>query len=128
MLCFDEMNISLLPTGRFYFVVRVMDNNNSIITEQKRFFTNENPSIKFSIENYDSGEGPSSFAGKISQEKLKAYILQLAPISSQFESDYFKKNIDHCSLLQLQNYFYAFWCLRDKANPEQAWKEYSEKR
>jgi len=124
IVCFDDMNISQLPTGKYYLVVRVMDNNNTIMTEQKQFFTNENPSIKFNIENYDAGDGPISFAGKIPQEKLIEYILLLAPISSQFESDFFKNNIKQCSLVQLQNYFYSFWYFRNKENPEQAWQEY----
>jgi hypothetical protein len=128
IVCFDEMNVSQLPTGKYYLVVRVMDNNNSIIKEEKQLFTNENPSIKFNIENYDSGEGSSSFAGKIPQEKLKEYILMLAPVSTQFESDFFKNNLDRCSLTQLQNYFYSFWYLRNNTNPEQAWKDYFEKK
>jgi hypothetical protein len=43
ILCIDEMDISLLPTGTYYFVVQIMDNNNTLLKEQKKIFTNENP-------------------------------------------------------------------------------------
>ena len=128
ILCYDEIDLSNLPTGRFYMMIQIIDNNNCIIGEIRKFFTNENPYVKFSIEKYDMGNGPDSFAGTMDHETLKKYILMLDPISSQFESDFFKNNIDTCSLTQLQNYFYSFWYLRNKENPEQAWKEFLNKR
>ena len=125
ILCVDDIDISKLPSGNYFLVVKIMDNH-ILLKEQRRFFTNINPFVRFSIENYDVGNGPNSFAGKISHEKLIENILQLAPISTQFERDFFKNNIAKCSLIQLQNYFYSFWYQRDSENPEQAWKTYQE--
>jgi hypothetical protein len=109
-------------------MIHIVDNNNCFIGEIRKPFTNENPYIKFSIEKYDTGNGHDSFAGQIPHNKLKEYIQMLAPLSAQFESDFFKDNIDTCSLTQLQNYFYSFWYLRNKENPEQAYKDFLGKR
>jgi hypothetical protein len=127
ILCYDAIDISQLPTGKYYLMVQIMDNNNCLIGEIRKMFTNENPNVQFLIEKYNSGKSVDSFVEKIPFETLQKYILMLAPISTPFESEFFKNNMETCSLVQLQNYFYTFWYVRNNANPEQAWNYFLEK-
>jgi hypothetical protein len=43
LLCIDEMDITLLPAGKYYFAVKIMDKDNVILKEQRKVFTNKNP-------------------------------------------------------------------------------------
>jgi hypothetical protein len=43
ILYIDEMDISLLPAGKYYFTAQIMDKDNTILKEQRKIFTNKNP-------------------------------------------------------------------------------------
>lgn len=124
VICTDEYDISNLPSGKYNLVVKVSEKESSEMKIRKQFFVRENSSTSVAIENFEKGDGATSFAGKFPLETLKTNILSISPISNKMEREFIANNINSLSLKVLQNYFYQFWVSLFPSSPEQAWNDY----
>lgn len=119
---FNIFNISELPSGKYQLVLQLKDKNNTIIAEQKTFFTRENPT-KFDLNNFLADNTTNTFVDAYSDSLLLDYIRCLEPIASTLERSVLKR-ADSLDTDMKKRFFYSFWRNRDETNPEQKWADY----
>ncbi|HRS53331.1 MAG TPA: GWxTD domain-containing protein [Bacteroidales bacterium] len=123
----SEMDISFLPTGNYYLVIEVRDQNNNVRAYNEVFFQRDNPLVFYSL-------SPNSLSNInisgtfveniINIDDLKEYIKSLSPISSESEKRYAENILKDNNLLDMQRYFLNFWLTRNNTNPAAEWNNY----
>jgi len=125
---FKEINISKLPTGKYYLVIEVRDKQNNLIISTKKFFERESftkKPKKLSITNINTN---NTFVTKYTNvDTMSIYIKALIPISDISEKRFVENLLNSGDLKLMQQFLYNFWKKRDKYNPELAWNEYRDK-
>jgi GWxTD domain-containing protein len=114
-----QVPIDNLPTGNYQLLIKVMNNNNHILTQRAFDFTKENPGVK-------SNRIPAGFAVYMAtRDTLEESIRCLAPISNNNERAYVNgDSLKWMPISELKRFFYYFWESRDSVNPLVAWQKY----
>lgn len=120
----NEYDISLLPSGNYYFLVELRNKNNEIIASKSNFFQRSNKALTGDISNIAGIEFDNSFAAKYSKEELKENIKSLNPISIQSEKDYVKTLLANDDEVQMRQYLIYFWEKRHPGESAVKWADY----
>ena len=122
-----DFNIKDLATGNYNLVVEARNANNEVLLSKKVFFQRTNPNATYSLTQIASTVIQGTFAEKItSADSLKEFINSLYPISTGYEKDFIRFQLNKSDLPTLQKYFYSFWQERSSAEPEKAWLAYKD--
>lgn len=120
-----EMNIRDLPSGNYFLVVELKDENNEVVTKNQVFIQRSNPNIRFNTEDLAAVNTDGTFVDKITNEdSLRMFINYLLPIGSEIDRIFVVKQLEDADMLTMKQYFYNFWKTRDELNPELAWNQY----
>lgn len=120
-----EIDIRELPSGNYYLVVEIRDENNEVVTQNQIFFQRSNPNIQFNTDDLAAVKTDGTFVDKMNNEDtLRMYIKFLAPIGSELDRIYVKNQLDDANIRTMKQYLLNFWKLRDELNPELAWNQY----
>lgn len=128
VLFFNEFNVFNLPSGNYFAVVKLFDQQDSMLLVDKVFFQKSNPSVKLNLDDYSQVELPGTFVeNDTNRKELIDKVKCLYPISSLVERDFYENRLKDVSTDQLQRFFYHFWLRRNPANPEEAWTNYKKR-
>ena len=128
VLFFNEFNVFNLPSGNYFAVVKLFDQQDSLLLVDKVFFQKSNPSVKLNLDDYSQVELPGTFVeNDTNRKELIDKVKCLYPISSLVERDFYENRLKDVSTDQLQRFFYHFWLRRNPANPEEAWTNYKKR-
>jgi len=120
-----ELDIRELPSGNYFLIIEIRDENNEVVTSNKLFFQRSNPSIQFNTEDLAAVDTEGSFAERIDNiDTLRQYIHCLLPIGTEVDRVFIAKQMNDADLGTLQQYFLNFWYGRDNIQPEAAWNHY----
>ena len=128
VLFFNEFNVFNLPSGNYFAVVKLFDQQDSLLLVDKVFFQKSNPSVKLNLDDYSQVELPGTFVeNDTNRKELIDKVKCLYPISSLVERDFYENRLKDVSTDQLQRFFYHFWLRRNPANPAEAWENYKKR-
>lgn len=128
IVCFNEFNITELPTGNYYLINELKDKNNKSLALNKLFFQRNNPKYQIKNEDLASISLQNSFVEQITNaDTLKEYIRCLRPIANQLEVNFITKELSSVDLKTMQQFFLGFWRQRNNTMPDAAWNDYYEK-
>ena len=120
-----EIDIRELPSGNFFLIVELRDENNEVVTHNRLFFQRSNPNVKFNTDDLAAVNTEGTFVDAIDNtDTLRQYIRYLLPIGSEVDRVFIAKQMKDADLLTLQQYFLNFWTSRDQIRPEEAWAHY----
>ncbi len=121
----NEIDISLLPSGNYFLVIEVRNQNNEIMATNEVFFQRNNPSVAMKLSDIKDINISNTFVSNFNnQDTLREFILCLSPVSSENERQFAANIIKNNDLKGMQQYFLNFWITRDSQNPKQAWNNY----
>lgn len=133
-----KLSVASLSSGN-YFLNVVLENELGKLTEKKLFFQliNTHPvapegtagdSLKSEKEDVPTFlDLTRTFLGKYNPSQIRAILKMLAPIAGPEEKNSINGFLKRPDDTYSRYFVYNFWLRRDKTNPAQAWKEYSEK-
>lgn len=122
---FNNFDISQLPSGNYYLVVTLRDQQNNILNSGRQFFQRSNPSIPFQPVLIDQQTVEQSFVSKLNSiDSLRYFIRALEPISTYSQRSFAYSLTNTADISTLQQYFLGFWTDRAPANPQEAWNSY----
>jgi GWxTD domain-containing protein len=128
IVCFNEFNITELPTGNYYLVNELKDKSNKTLVVKKVFFQRNNPKYQIKNEDLASINIEKSFVEQIENpDSLKEYIRCLRPIANQLEVNFITKELPKVDFKTMKQFFLGFWRQRNQVDPEMAWNLYYEK-
>ncbi|RLD77572.1 MAG: hypothetical protein DRJ15_13275 [Bacteroidetes bacterium] len=120
-----ELDIRNLPSGNYFLVLEVRDENNEVVTRNRLFFQRSNPNIQFDTDDLAAVETDGSFVDKIDNvDTLRQYIHYLLPIGTEIDRVFISRQMKEADILTLQQYFLNFWYGRDAVQPQAAWDHY----
>lgn len=136
-----EFSVATLTSGNYYLNLVLVDNQNNTLSSQTQFFQllNSNPvktEEKETEKSNDTASLPThfqafnlnkTFVAKYTAPQIRAILKMLKPIANPVERaniDNFLKNPDE---MYMRYFIYNFWLNRNKLEPEDAWKTYTEK-
>lgn len=119
-----SLNIKMLPSGNYNFVVEARDKENKLIADQRIFIQKSNPNVEANLNELNALNIQNSFVEKITLDTINEYIRYLRPISSRIEVDYAINVLASKELLNKQQFFLSFWQKRNQMNPEAEWQNY----
>lgn len=121
----NSFDITSLPSGNFFLVVKVVNRNNETLASNRVFFQRSNPQLQLSSSDFQHVDISNSFAEHIvDPDSLSYFVRALGPISSYIESEFAYNLAATGNIGNMQKYFYNFWLQRDPAQPAEAWKNY----
>jgi len=121
----NSIDISNLPTGKYYLVLETRDRNNNLLCSTKKYFQRFNPNAQFNLAGLLVTDPTNTFAGRItSRDTLVQYIDYLYPISTEAEMVFAKSFVKNGTVEELQKYFLNFWTERNPVDPEKDWITY----
>jgi len=124
-ILFSEFNISELPSGNYYLVIEVKDQQNQLLASNRAFFMRSNPGIQMKYDDINQLDIANTFVSVIgSADSLKEYIRYLEPISTDQEKNFAITHLESSELSTLQKFFYKFWTDRSETEPERMWLNY----
>lgn len=122
---FNIFDISQLPSGNYYLVVTLRDQQNNILNSGRQFFQRSNPAIPFQPLVIDQKTVEESFVSRLTNiDTLRYFIMALGPISTFSQRSFAYGLTQTADLTTLQQYFLSFWTDRDPLNPQEAWNNY----
>jgi len=120
-----ELDIANLPSGNYYLVVELRNQDNEVIEKNRLFFQRSNPNIQFNTDNLASLNTEGTFVDKIENaDTLRKYIHYLLPIATEVDRVFISKQMGDADITTLRQYFLNFWKGRDNIMPEAAWNHY----
>jgi len=120
-----SFDISRLPSGNYFLVVKAVDRNNQTLTSNRVFFQRSNPELRLTADAFEHVGIENSFVLSIvNPDSLSYFVRALGPISTQVEREFAENLVASRNITNMQRYFYNFWLTRDPAAPELAWKNY----
>lgn len=126
----SSYNMAELPTGNYQLHVEVYNKKLEQVLEKTLFFYRHNEQSK-SLEQMLAEVKTEEVEMRVSNmrnfDSLYQYIKYLYPISNDAQRRYQKQLLADEELSEMQRYFYSFWLLQNKAQPEKAWQEYHHK-
>lgn len=123
-----RFNIADLPSGDYYLVAQVTNDQGEVLAEKKRFFRRQNPGADLDTDKPEAITASNTFAHTITSiDTLSDYINSLYPISSIPERGQADRVIAMGDLDIMQRFFYGFWVNRNAFEPEKAWAAYAQK-
>ena len=121
----NSIDISLLPSGNYLFVLETRDRNNILLSKKETYFQRENENVELNLNNMLVADLSNTFVDKIdSRDSLVLYIDYLYPISTDMQKVFAKSLAESSDIETLQKYFLNFWVERDGFYPEEAWEAY----
>lgn len=127
VLVLNEFNVLNLPSGNYFAVVELSDEQDSILMVDRLFFQRSNPSVQLNIDDYDNVDIKGTFVEADSIRKILIDNVKcLYPISNYAERQFYDTRMKDVPTEQLQRFFYSFWLKRDPRNPEGAWLKYKQ--
>ncbi|MEG2071168.1 MAG: GWxTD domain-containing protein [Bacteroidales bacterium] len=124
----NQFNIFKLPSGNYNLIIELLDQDSTMMTQNKIFFQRSNPEVSLELSNYENVGVENTFVDKITDKKiLDEYVSCLYPISSRMEQDFYNKRMKTVSFNMLQKFFYSFWITRNPNDPEEEWNKYYQK-
>ena len=125
VLFFNEFNVFNLPSGNYFAVVNLYDEQDSLLLVDKVFFQKSNPSVHLNLDDYSQWDIKGTFVEFDTNRKvLIDNVKCLFPISSFMERDFYDNRLKDVPTDQLQRFFYNFWLRRNPSNPEEGWLNY----
>lgn len=120
-----DFNITKLPSGNYFLVVEIRDQNNEVVTSNQIFFQRSNPNIQFNTNDLAAVHLEGTFVENMNNEdSLRQYIHYLLPIASELDRLFITRQMKDADLTTLKQYFLNFWLGREIAIPETAWNHY----
>jgi GWxTD domain-containing protein len=120
-----SFDISRLPSGNYFLVVKAVDRNNKTLASNRVFFQRSNPELRLTADVFQHVGIENSFVESIVHpDSLSYFVRALGPISTQVEREFAENLVASLHISNMQRYFYNFWLTRNPASPEQAWRNY----
>ncbi len=120
-----EIDIRELPSGNYFLIVELRNQNNEVVTQNKIFIQRSNPNIQFNTEDLAAVSTEGTFVDQIDNiDTLKQYIHSLLPIATEVDRVFISKQMKEAEMTTLKQYFLNFWLGRDLVRPEAAWDHY----
>lgn len=120
-----KFDISDLPSGNYKLVIEARNKKNELVALNKVFFQRSNPNVQFNISDLAAINIENTFVESFSNiDTLREYIRSLAPVSSEIEKQFARKQLLSSDLQTLQQYFLNFWLTRSNSDPLTAWLDY----
>ena len=120
-----DFDIRQLPSGNYFLVVELRDQDNELVTSNRLFFQRSNPNIQFNISDLAALDTKGTFVDKIDDpDSLRTYIHYLLPIGSEMDRVFITRQMPDADETTLRQYFLNFWLNRDYITPEAAWNHY----
>lgn len=127
IVCFNEFNITELPSGNYNLVLELRNKSNLVVATNKAFFQRSNPKYQIKTEDLATVNVENTFVTAITnKDTLQEYIRFLSPISNQMEMTFASNSLKTADVALMQKFFYNFWKHRDNLNPDAAWQAYHE--
>ena len=121
----SAMDITMLKTGNYYFVLEARNKTNDVVLRKKIFFQRNNPLANLSEDELTKVVISSTFVEKYTNmDSLSEYIACLRPICEELERTMVDKQAISTDTLTKQQFFFTFWSNKNSANPEQEWLNY----
>ena len=128
VLVLNEFNVFNLPSGNYFAVVNLFDEQDSLLLVDKVFFQKSNPSVQLNLDDYSHIDVTGTFVEfDTNRKELIDNVKCLFPISSFIEREFYDNRLKDVPTDQLQRFFYNFWLRRNPANPAEAWENYKSK-
>lgn len=124
IILFNELDISILPSGNYYVIVELKNNNNEIIASKSNYFQRSNKALSGDLSTISGIAFDNSFAAKYNKEQMIENIKCLAPISLQAESDYATTLLANDNEALMKQYLIYFWEKRNPGESAVKWSEY----
>ena len=120
-----EIDIRQLPSGNYFLVIEIRNQENEVVTKKQIFFQRSNPSIQFDTDDLAALSTDNTFVSDMNDiDSLRLYIRYLLPIASEIDRVFISKQMADADLETLKQYFLNFWLSREFAIPEIAWNHY----
>jgi len=120
-------DISLLPSGNYDLVLRLLDRKGKGLIEKRLFFQRRNTKTILKPQDYASLNSEGSFVDEFTIiEELAENISSLFPIATPREWSYASNQLSTWDLEQMKKFFYGFWVNRNPLEPEAEWGKYYE--
>lgn len=128
ILClFNNIDITTLPTGNYWLVVCVKDEQGNEIIKTKKFFQRYNPEYEVLDGALASVDLDNSFAYKFnSLDTLRQVVHSLMPKANMSERIFINHVDTITDVKKLQQFITMFWNTRDEISPEMAFDNYME--
>jgi GWxTD domain-containing protein len=122
----QDIDISSLESGNYQLFIEVRSEDNKTVATQTRYIQRSNPQADQPelAGNLKLEDLPAAFSTNLDTTKLNLYLNSLRPLSNAAEGNSIEGLTKSATLLQKENYLYAFWRKRSAADPEKAWADY----
>lgn len=118
-----EINIKKLPTGKYFLVVEIRDNNNNLCSSAAKYFERENTII--TSKPYEYANKTLRNANTFSNiDTLTNIINNLKYIADDEELETIEKVVKSADLTTMQYFMFNFWTQRNQFNPDIAMADY----
>lgn len=118
-----QIDITTLPSGSFFFIVEVRDNQNELISFTKKYIQRVNKDYQLD-EPITEQMYVSNFTYNLPAEKIPYYMECLRPIASEVEMNTIRGLITNGDSTQQRNYLFDFWYSRYKGEARKEWIKY----
>lgn len=135
-----SFDISNLPSGNYYLNISLGDKFHHTIASHSLFFQRANAKpikqeeekiveaiVDTGIENITVLDLSKTFLQKYDIAQLKAILKMLLPVSTAAEANTINGFLKNPEEMYMRYYIYNHFLALNKAKPERAWKEYSDK-
>ncbi len=122
-----SLDISKLPSGNYYLVIEVRDQNNMLQLEKKWFFQRSKVAEKKQPVVYKENRSVYEFFGNFNDaDSLKMFVESLWPVSTSAERDWEINQTVKKDPQLMKNFIVDFWQRRagDSLDPLQMWLNY----
>ncbi|MCK4570296.1 MAG: GWxTD domain-containing protein, partial [Bacteroidales bacterium] len=120
-----EIDIRELPSGNYFLIAELRDQDNEVVTMNRLFFQRSNPNIQFDTKDLAALNTDGTFVQDIDNiDTLRQYIHSLLPIATEVDRVFISRQMKDADIQTLKQYFLNFWTGRDNVMPEAAWNHY----
>jgi GWxTD domain-containing protein len=123
---FYYFDIQSLPTGSYFVVAQIRDQQNELIIERKIPFARVNNAMDMNLAFMKDVDYRNTFVDRMPVDSLTEFIYCLAPITGGMENRMLVNQVKGFDEEQKRQFIYSFWMNRNPENPELAWIKYHE--
>jgi len=120
-----SFNIRDLPSGNYYLVVEVRDQENNMVATRRTFFQRSNPAARLRLQDISAIDVTNTFSMVYNDpDSLADYIRSCMPLASDAEILFADNLIKLRDVRHMQQFLYHFWSIRTPVDPGQGWRSY----
>jgi GWxTD domain-containing protein len=117
-------NVADLPSGNYYLVLQLRNENDSLVATNRQYFIRSNPFLNFNQDSLSKQDVGEFFVSKLPTDSLKYSIRAIAMQITNGDADLIQTIYNASNDSMMRNYLLSYWLGVSPNHPEFAYAEY----